>query len=133
MNKFADINFKALIIGAAIGAIFILFGWKIKDLFYPFASIGLFYAGYGQHDIKIGTLAGAVASIPIIILTFQGCMGSFDGFFLTGNGMLVLALLIIVIGALVGFVGAWTKRSRLEKYEKKQNIGKNKKKKKNKK
>ena len=136
MNKFTNFNFKALVFGAAIAGAFILFGWQIWDWFYPFASIGLLYAGYGQPDIKLGTLAGAIASTPIIVLTFQGYMGTFDGFFLTENGMLALTILILVIGAFVGFVGAWTKRSRvkaLEEYEKKQNIGKNKNKKKNKK
>ena len=46
--------------------------------------------------------------------------------------MMGLTILILVIGAFVGFVGAWTKRSRvkaLEEYEKKQKIGKNKNKK----
>lgn len=136
MNKFVDFNMKALVFGAAIAAAFILFGYQINDWLYPFSAMGLLYAGYGQNDIKMGTLMGAIASTPIIALTFQGYMGTFSGFFLTENGMLALTILILVVGAFVGFVGAWTKRSRvkaLEQYEKKQNIGKNKNKKKNKK
>ena len=131
MNKFTNFNFKALIFGAAIAGACILFGWQINDWLYPFASIGLLYAGYGQNDLKLGTLAGAMASTPIIVLTFQGYMGQFSGFFLTENGVTALTLLILAVGAFVGFVGAWTKRSRvkaLDEYEKKQNIGKNKKK-----
>ena len=131
MNKFTDLNFKALVFGAAIAGAFILFGYQIWDWLYPFSAMGLLYAGYGQNNIKQGTLCGTIASTPIIVLTFQGYMGSFDGFFLTENGMLALTVLILVVGAFVGFVGAWTKRSRakaLEEYEKKQNIGKNKKK-----
>jgi uncharacterized Tic20 family protein len=49
--------------------------------------------------------------------------------------MLALTAMILLIGAFVGFVGAWTKRSRekaMVEYEKKQQIGKNKNKKKNK-
>lgn len=136
MNKFTDLNFKALVFGAAIAGAFILFGYQFWDWFYPFSAIGLLYAGYGQNNWKQGTLCGAIASTPIIVLTFQGYMGQFDGFFLTQNGILALTALILIIGAFVGFVGAWTKRSRLkalEEYEKKQNIGKNKNKKKNKK
>ena len=136
MNKFTDLNFKALVFGAAIAGAFILFGYQFWDWFYPFSAIGLLYAGYGQNNWKQGTLCGAIASTPIIVLTFQGYMGQFDGFFLTQNGMIALAAMIFIIGAFVGFVGAWTKRSRLkalEEYEKKQNIGKNKNKKKNKK
>ena len=136
MNKFTNINFKALIFGAAIAGAFILFGWQIWDWLYPLSTIGLLYAGYGQSDWKIGAFCGAFASTPIIVLTFQGYLGQFDGFFLTETGILSLTLLILVVGAFVGFVGAWAKRSRLkalEEYEKKQNIGKNKNKKKNKK
>ena len=131
MAKFTDFNFKALVFGAAIAGAFILFGWQFWDWFYPFSAIGLLYAGYGQNSIKQGTLCGALASTPIIVLTLQGYMGSFDGFFLTQNGILALTVLILVIGAFVGFVGAWTKSSRaraLEQYEKQQKIGKNKKK-----
>lgn len=135
MNKFVDINIKALVFGAAIAAACILFGYQINDWLYPFSAIGLLYAGYGQNNIKMGTLMGAIASTPIIVLTFQGYMGQFDGFFLTENGMMALTILILVVGAFVGLVGAWTKRSRvkaLEQYEKQQKIGKNKNKKKNK-
>ena len=136
MNKFTSLNCKALIFGAAIAGAFILFGYQIWDWFYPFSAIGLLYAGYGQPDLKLGTFCGAFASTPIVVLTFQGYMGQFEGFFLTQNGILALTALILLIGALVGFVGAWTKRSRekaLVEYEKKQQIGKNKNKNKNKK
>ena len=101
MNKFTDFNFKALVFGAAIAGAFILFGWQISDWLYPFASIGLLYAGYGQNDWKAGTLSGAIASTPIIVLTFQGYMGQFDGFFLTQNGIIALAAMIFIIGAFV--------------------------------
>ena len=134
MNKFVDINFKALIFGAAIAAACILFGYQINDWLYPFSAIGLLYAGYGQSNVKMGTLMGAIAATPIVVLTFQGYMGQFSGFFLTENGMMGLTVLIIVVGAFVGLVGAWTKRSRenaREQYEKQQKIGKNKNKKKN--
>ena len=131
-----DINVKALVFGAAIAAAFILFGWQFWDWFYPFSAIGLLYAGYGQDSIKKGTIIGAFASTPIIVLTFQGYLGAFDGFFLTENGILTVALIILLVGAFVGFVGAWAKRDRMKaiaEYEKKQKIGKNKNKNKNKK
>jgi len=125
------INIKALIFGAAIAAAFILFGYQYWDWFYPFSAIGLIYAGYGQDNLKAGTLMGLLASTPIVVLTLQGYMGQFDGFFLTETGIITVALVILVVGAVVGFVGARKKRSRvkaLEKYEKQQKIGKNKKK-----
>lgn len=125
------INIKALVFGAAIAGAFILFGWQISDWLYPFSAIGLLYAGYGQDSIKKGTIMGAFASTPIIVLTFQGYMGQFDGFFLTETGILSVVAVILIVGAFVGFVGAWAKRDRtkaLDEYEKKQKIGKNKKK-----
>ena len=136
MEILPDVNFKALIFGAAIAGASILFGYQYWDWFYPFAAIGLVYAGYGQKDILFGTIAGAFASTPIIVLTFQGYLGTFqEGFFTTQTGILSVALIIPISGAFVGFVGAWAKKNRmkaLEEYEKKQNIGKNKNKNKNK-
>ena len=131
-----DINIKALVFGAAIAAAFIIFGWQFWDWFYPCSAIGLLYAGYGQDSLKKGTIIGAFASTPIIVLTFQGYLGAFDGFFLTEDGILTVALIILLVGAFVGFVGAWAKRDRMKalaEYEKKQKIGKNKNKNKNKK
>lgn len=136
MRNDLGIDFKALVFGAAIAAAFILFGWKVNDLLYPLSAIGLLYAGYGQKDIKTGALIGAFAAIPIVALAFLGFLGRFSGFFITGTGMLTLTIIILLVGAFVGFVGAWAKRSRVkakEEYEKKQKIGKKKNKKKNKK
>ena len=125
---------KALVFGAAIAAAFIIFGYLYWDWLYPFSAIGLLYTGYAQKDIITGTILGAFASTPIVALTFQGYLGHFSGFFVTETGMLTVTLIILLVGAFVGFVGAWAKRSRekaKEEYEKKQKIGKNKNKKKN--
>ncbi len=131
------IDVKALIFGAAIAAAFIIFGYMYWDWFYPFSAIGLLYVGYAQDSIKKGTILGAFASTPIIVLTLQGYLGTFkEGFFTTQTGILTVVLIILLIGALLGMVGAWAKRDRmraLSEYEKKQQIGKNKKKNKNKK
>ena len=77
MEILPDVDIKALIFGAAIAAAFILFGYQYNDWLYPFSAIGLLYAGYAQKNIKIGTLAGAFASTPIVVLTLQGYMGTF--------------------------------------------------------
>jgi hypothetical protein len=123
------LNMKALVFGAAIAAAFILFGFQYNDWLYPFSAIGLLYAGYGQGNIKMGTLMGALASTPIAILFLEGYFGQPSGFFITENGIIAVVVLIIIVGAGVGFVGAWTKRSREKakiEFEKQQNIGKNK-------
>lgn len=134
MANLPEINIKALIFGAAIAAAFIIFGFRYWDWFYPFSAIGLLYAGYGQKNLTMGTILGALASTPMMILYLDGYFGQPSGFFLTENGILAVVLLILIIGAFVGFVGALAKRNRakaLEEYEKKQNIGKTKKKNKN--
>lgn len=131
MEIFGDVDFKALVFGAAIAAAFIIFGWMYWDWFYPFSAIGLLYSGYAQKNIKYATIIGAIASTPIIVLTFQGYLGAFDGFFITETGVITVAIMILLVGAFIGFVGGWAKRDRLralEQYEKQQNIGKNKKK-----
>nr|WP_294997988.1 hypothetical protein [uncultured Methanobrevibacter sp.] len=137
MMKFLpDINIKALVFGAAIAAAFILFGYQINDWLYPFSAIGLLYIGYGQDSIKKGAILGALGATPIVVLTLQGYMGTFSGFFVSETGILTVTVVILVVGAFVGLVGAWTKANRvkaLAEYEKKQKIRKNKNKKKNRK
>ena len=126
------LNMKALVFGAAIAAGFILLGFQYSDWLYPFSAMGLLYAGYGQGNIKMGTLMGALASTPIAILYLEGYFGQPSGFFITENGILAMVALIVIVGAFVGLVGAWTKVSREKakvEYEKQQKIGKKKKKK----
>lgn len=137
MKFLPDINIKALVFGAAIAAAFILFGYQINDWLYPFSAMGLLYIGYGQDSIKKGAILGALGATPIVVLTLQGYMGTFSGdFFLSQTGILSVSAIIILVGAIVGLVGAWTKVNRMKalaEYEKKQKIGKNKNKKKNRK
>lgn len=126
-----DINLKSLIIGAAITAAIIIIASHGYDWLYLFSAIGIIYVGYTAKNIKQGTLLGAVASTPIIVLAFQGNLGTFSGFFSTDIGIISLVIIVLLVGAFIGFVGAWGKRDRIkakEEYEKKQKIGKNKKK-----
>lgn len=134
MELFGDIDFKALVFGAAIAATFIIVGALYWDWAYPFSAMGLLYAGYAQKNIKYATIIGAIASTPMVILAFQGYFGKFEGFFITETGLITVAITIILVGAFVGFVGGWAKRNRIkaqEEYEKQQKIGKKKTKKKN--
>ena len=130
MNMFSGINKKALVIEAAISAAFIIFGYTQWDWFYPFAAAGFLYAGYGQNDIKTGTAMGTLSATPTAVLALQGYLGTFkEGFFTTETGIITVLLIVLAVGAFVGFVGGWAKRDRikaLEEYEKKQKIGKNK-------
>ena len=129
MEIFGDVNFKALVFGAAIAGTCVISGYTYWDGFYPFASIGLLYAGYAQKNIKYATVIGAIASSLLVILALDGYFGELEGFFATETGVIVISIIILLVGALVGFVGGWAKRSRIkakEEYEKQQKIGKKK-------
>jgi hypothetical protein len=132
MNIANDINWKALIIGSAITAGLIIIASNGFDWLYLFSAIGLIYVGYTSKNVKYGIVLGALAATPIVVLAFQGTLGEFKGFFLTPTGIIISAVVIMLVGAFIGFVGAWAKRSRVkakEEYEKKGKKGKNKKKK----
>ena len=131
MNFANDVDFKALVIGAAISAGLVIIASKGLEWLMLFSSVGLLYVGYTAKNIKYGAILGAIAATPIAYLALTGTLGEFSGFFLTDFGAISVILIILLIGAFIGFVGAWAKRSREKakvEYEKKQNIGKNKKK-----
>ena len=131
MELLSDIDIKSVVIGAAIAAVCVIVGHMYTDFAYPFSAIGFIYVGYKAKNLIYGTILGAFAATPIIYLAFDGKLGQFSGFFLTPTGSIIFALIILFVGAFIGFVGAWAKRDRVkakEQYEKQQKIGKNKKK-----
>ena len=134
MDLVNDIDFKSLVIGAAISAGIVIIASQGYDWLMLMSSVGLLYVGYKAKNVKYGAILGAIASTPIVYLTFIGTLGEFSGYFSTQVGTISVVILILLIGALIGFVGALMKRSREKAkidYEKKQKIGKNKNKKKN--
>ena len=134
MDLVNDIDFKSLVMGAAISAGIVIIASQGYDWLMLMSSVGLLYVGYKDKNVKYGAILGAIASTPIVYLTFIGTLGEFSGYFSTQVGTISVVILILLIGALIGFVGALMKRSREKAkidYEKKQKIGKNKNKKKN--
>ena len=134
MDLVNDIDFKSLVIGAAISAGIVIIASQGYDWLMLMSSVGLLYVGYKAKNVKYGAILGAIASTPIVYLTFIGTLGEFSGYFSTQVGTISVVILILLIGALIGFVGALMKRSREKAkidYEKKQKIGKNKNKMKN--
>ena len=132
MELFGDVNFKALVFGAAIAGTCVICGYAYWDWLYPFSSIGLLYAGYAQKNVKYATVVGTISSTLLVILALDGYFGQLEGFFATETGVLAITIMILLVGAIVGLVGGLAKRSRIkakEEYEKQQKIGKNKKKK----
>lgn len=129
MEIVSDVDFKSIVIGAAITAACIIIGsWGgIYEFAYPFAAVGLIYVGYKATSLKRGAFLGAFASTPTIILALQGYLGP-----ITNELAPTMAIMILLVGAFIGFVGAYAKRDRDKakaEYEKKQQIGKNKNKK----
>lgn len=124
MELFSDVDFKSLVFGAAFAATCVILGTMYNDMLYAFASIGFLYVGYQAKNIKMGALLGAFASTPVIYLALDGKLG-----YIPENSVITITVAILLVGAFVGCVGAWAKRSRVkakEEYEKKQKIGKNK-------
>ena len=125
MELFSDVDIKSVVFGAAIAATCFIIGMNGMDLAYPFASIGLLYTGYNAKNLKLGAALGAFASTPLMVLSLdQRFVGVLDL-----KTEIIIIVSIFLVGALVGFVGAWAKRDRVkakEEYEKKQKIGKNK-------
>ena len=125
-----QINWKSLIIGAAISATIVILASKGNDLLYGFTAIGLLYVGYEAINLKYGAILGAVASTPLIILALDGTIGPLTGFYATDLGIMAIMITVLLVGALIGFVGAYAKQSREKakiEYEKQQKSGKNKK------
>lgn len=118
-----DIDWKSLIFGAAISAAIIIFASHGYDWLYLFSSVGLLYVGYTAKTRLYGAILGAIAAIPMLLLAFEGAFGELGSFYTTDLGMIVLTLIFLLIGAVVGLVGAWGKLSREKakvEYEKKQ-------------
>jgi len=131
MNLKSDIDWKSLIIGAVISAVIVILASYGYDWLFPFAAVGLVYVGYKAKNISYGTVLGMVAAIPLVYLAFNGALGIPTGFFASTLGTITLAILILLLGAFIGFIGAWAKRDRMKaiaEYKKKQKIGKKRKK-----
>ena len=133
MKLFDNLNLKSVIYGIIISIICIILGYKVNELFYPFVALGILYGGYCASNIKQGVAVGCIVAVPIAILTLLGYLGSFSGFFKTSIGLVITVIIILLVGAFVGFIGAWAKRDRIKalaEYENKNSKGKTKKKKK---
>ncbi len=126
-----DIDWKSLIFGALLSALVVVLASNTYDWIFVFASVGLFYVGYKSKNTIQGCILGAVAAIPLIGLTFNGTLGTLTGFFATELGKITSIIIILLIGGLIGFIGALTKKDREKaKLNYKQKAGKPKNKKK---
>lgn len=128
------IDLKSFIIGTVVFTVLAVIGFKYQDsilfnLLFPVSAIGLIYTGYNAKNLIWGLILGAIASIPLILISIYWKLLPIT----SSNEFLITVIGILITGAIIGFVGAYVRRSRDAYRVQKASIGKNKNKKKNKK
>ncbi len=130
MNLKESIDWKSLVLGTLLSALIVILASNTHDWIFIFASVGLIYVGFKSKNTEQGFILGTIAAIPLVGLAFNGTLGAFTGFFATAIGKFISIVIILLVGGLIGFIGALTKKDREKaKSNYKQKIGKNKKKK----
>lgn len=125
---YQNINWKALIFGAAIFAFIVILAIENDlDILLVFSSAGLLYIGYTSQNRLQGTVLGAIGTIPLGLATiFLQRLGPIYG----ENIEFWIILSFLAIGAFCGFTGAYFSTSRkkaIEEKMKQKSIGKEKK------
>lgn len=138
MNLKTDIHWQSFIIGSAFCAFIASFAFNQGfDWLIAFASIGLLWVGYKGKNMVWGTVLGAIGALPLYVIAVYGGFGpiSTEAFDIT-TMMILLLIVVLILGAMLGFVGTLFNKNRskaIAEKERKAKIGKNKtKKKKNK-
>lgn len=123
-----EIDWKSLIFGAAFCAVIAMFGSNPGlEILAPFASVGLLYIGYKGKNLTYGTILGAIGAIPLFLVAMYGGLGSFT---ITSTTVVLILISCLIIGALLGFVGALFHKNYIKTKKAKEQRGKNKKNKK---
>ena len=104
------IDWKSFIMGAAFASFICVVASQYQlDWLYAFAAIGLLYVGYKAKNMKWGAILGAIAATPLFVLAAYGVFGPLsDSSFDPQVSMFVTLIAVLMVGALVGFVGAYT-------------------------
>lgn len=119
---YENINYKSLILGAALFAFIVVLAIEYKlDILLIFSSAGLLYIGYGSKNRIQGIVLGAIGTLPLFIATvyFQR-LGEITG----ENITLLILISFLAIGAFCGFTGSYFNASRKKAIEKQKSIGK---------
>lgn len=108
------IDWKSFIMGAAFASFICVVASQYQLYWlYAFAAIGLLYVGYKAKNMKWGAILGAIAATPLFVLAAYGVFGPLsDSSFDPQVSMFVTLIAVLMVGALVGFVGAYTYRNR---------------------
>ncbi|ADC46447.1 hypothetical protein mru_0596 [Methanobrevibacter ruminantium M1] len=109
-SNLPDIDFKALIFGAAAYAFFPLVAYQYNlDILMVFAAIGPLYIGYTAKTELKSIILGIVGATPLLYLAFSGMLGSY------GSGEMadiIMTVGILGLGALMGYFGGYLYRDR---------------------
>ena len=109
-SNLPDIDFKALIFGAAAYAFFPLVAYQYNlDILMVFAAIGPLYIGYSAKTELKSIILGIVGATPLLYLAFAGLLGPY------GSGEMadiVMTVGILGLGALMGYFGGYLYRDR---------------------
>ncbi|MGL6297847.1 MAG: hypothetical protein ACRC1M_01635 [Methanobacteriaceae archaeon] len=108
---FKDIDIKYLIIGSAIFTFFPVMAFEYLDVLVFLAFFGLILIGYKSNNRLQGAVLGAVATLPLFIVSLTGRLGDLGGS-ITGVPLTVLILIsLLIMGVLGGFAGAFFYKS----------------------
>ncbi|MBQ6813031.1 MAG: hypothetical protein IJP12_00175 [Methanobrevibacter sp.] len=122
-SSLPDIDFKALIFGAAAFAFFPLIAYQYNmDILMVFAAIGPLYIGYSAKTELKSIILGLVGATPLLYLSFMGYLGTYGA---TETADIIMAIGILGLGALMGFFGGYLYRDRARakaKYNKEHGI-----------
>lgn len=129
---YQNINWKALVIGAAVFSFIVILAVDYElDVLLIFSSVGLLYIGFASQNRLQGIVLGAIGTLPLGLATiFLQRLGP-----ITGNNIeFWIILSLLAIGAFCGFTGSYFNASRqkaIEQKMKQESIGKGRKKNKN--
>ena len=109
-SNLPDIDFKALIFGAAAYAFFPLVAYQYNlDILMVFSAIGPLYIGYTAKTELKSVILGIVGATPLLYLAFSGMLGPY------GSGEMadiIMTVGILGLGALMGYFGGYLYRDR---------------------
>ena len=109
-SNLPDIDLKSLIFGAAAYAFFPLISYQYgQDILMAFAAIGPLYIGYKAKTNLKAVLLGIVGATPLLYFAYGGFIGPYTP---SEIGDLVTALVILGLGGIMAFFGAYLYRSR---------------------
>jgi uncharacterized protein YacL len=102
-------NWMGFIIAAALTTFIAAYSYqKSLDWLGPFSAIGLLYIGYISENRILAVIMGAIGALPLAIATFYGALGPLTVVNMNHTqAAIIILVLVLIVGAVVGFVGAF--------------------------